>query len=392
MMNNKRLRVGLIGLGKVGILHLEAYRLLSSVEVVAGSDVREDRVKQLAITNGFTPYIEYEEMLAREQLDIACVLTPARTHRAVVEAVAARKVHVLCEKPIATTIEDAQKMIAACESSAVKFFYAASYRCLPAMIKARELIQAEEIGEVQFLTESIVGGRGPEEYRDLGAQHYEVGGPGGCGFGLVDHGIHLADSFTWLMNSKVVSVFGRGALSGGNAVTEYLIMNFANGALGQLVYNSSSFSSDLPSEGIFSWSREWTDWTEPSPNGVGTKNGHWVEHSPSIRIHGTRGALRIFYYAGKLFMMKKDSREEIHVVNLAVPEHFASQMQSFADCILQNRQPTVTGRDGINALHIVLGAYQSCERQSVIPISTEDEDLSVLDSGKLNELRTSAQS
>jgi predicted dehydrogenase len=372
-MVSKRLRIGLIGLGNVAVLHLEAYRALSCVEVVAGSDLRKDRLERIAAAYGFAPYGDYEEMLAHEQLDIVCVLTPARTHRLATEAAARRNVHVLCEKPMAVSLDDAHAMIAACEASNVKFFYGASYRFLPTLVKARELIQAGAIGNVQLLMEVMIGGRGPEHYHDLGPRHYDVGGPGGSGFGLVDHGIHLVDTFAWLMNSDVVSTFGRGALSGGSPVTEYLVMNFRNGAVGQLIYNWSTHSSDLPYEGIFSWSPEWTEWDVASREGM--KGGRWVDYAPSIRVHGTRGALRIYYYANQLFLLTGEHREQIRVSDHPMPEHFALQMQSFADNILRGQEPTTTGRDGVKALRAVLGAYESYEKQSVISIAGAEESV-----------------
>jgi predicted dehydrogenase len=257
--------------------------------------------------------------------------------------------------------------VAACETSGVKFFYGASYRFLPAVAKARELIQAGEIGDVQLLTESMIGGRGPEHYEDMGPHHYDLGGPGGSGSGLVDHGIHLIDTFAWMMNSDVASVFGRGALSGGPPLTEYLIMNFGNGASGQLCYNSATFSSGLPSEGIFSWSPEWKAWNL-AENGR-LSNGEWLEHPANIRVHGTRGALRIFYYANCLFLFAEGRREQIRVADHPMPDHFGLQLQSFAESIRHGREPATTGHDGIRALRAVLGAYESFDKQCVISLA-----------------------
>ena len=360
----KTLRVGAIGLGNVAIAHLNAYRSLTGIEVVAGADPRQDRLAQVADAYSFNPYSDYEQMLRHERLDIACIFTPARTHRAVSEAAAAYGAHILCEKPMAVSLSDAAAMMAACEKAGVKFFYGASYRFLPALAKARELIQAGEIGDVQLLTESLVGGRGPSHYEDMGPHHYDAGGPGGSGSGLVDHGIHLVDTFAWLINSEVTSVFGRGAFSGGAPITEYLAINFENGAAGQLLYNSATFSSDLPSEGIFSWSSEWQVWNlvkdQPLNNGV------WLEHPGNIRVHGTHGALRVFYYANQLFLLTEGRQEQIRVADYPMPAHFGLQLQSFADSIRHNHEPVTTGRDGWKALRAVLGAYESFEKQHAV--------------------------
>jgi predicted dehydrogenase len=368
-MTGKRLRIGVVGLGNVAIPHVEVYRTLTSVEVVAGADVRPERLERVSAAYGFTPYVDYADMLARERLDIACVLTPAATHRAVTETAARHGVNVLCEKPMATSLEDANAMIAVCEAHRVKFFYGSSYRFLPTLSKARELIQSGAIGDVVLLTESMVGGQGPERYDDL-VHHYPVGGPGGSGWGLVDHGIHLADSFAWLMNSDIRSVFGRGAVSGGPPVTEYLIMKFRNGAVGQLTYNWATFSTGLPSEGVFSGSPAWEDWEVPAGPGLWAAGG-WVDHPVCIHVHGTRGALRIYYYANHLFLLTDRGSQQIRIDEPAIPVHFARQMQSFADSLTYDLDPATSGRDGVNALRAVLAAYESCDQQRVVAIGGE---------------------
>jgi predicted dehydrogenase len=363
-MTETMLRVGAIGLGNVAIAHLNAYRALRSIEVVAGADPRQDRLEQVATAYRFRPYSDYEEMLTREQLDIVCVFTPARTHPAVTEAAARQGAHVLCEKPMAVNLADAAAMMSACENGGVKFFYGASYRFLPALAKARELIQAGAIGDVQLLTESQIGGSGPHHYEDMGPHHYDVGGPGGSGSGLVDHGIHLVDTFSWLINSDITSVFGRGAFSGGNPISEFLLMNFENGASGQLLYNSSTFSSDLPSEGIFGWSSEWKVWDLAEKQSL--SNGVWVEHPGNIRVHGTGGALRVFHYANHLFLVTKGRLEQIRIADHPMPGHFGLQMESFVESIRDGREPATTGRDGWKALRAVLGAYESFEKKRVV--------------------------
>ena len=70
--------------------------------------------------------------------------------------------------------------------------------------------------------------------------------------GLVDHGVHMIDLFPWLTDSEIVSVMGRGNVSGETPATEFVYMTLANGAVGQLLYNDCTFDTDLPVEGIFS--------------------------------------------------------------------------------------------------------------------------------------------
>lgn len=348
-----KLRVGIIGLGSVGELHLTAYQaLLEEIEIVAASELDTLRLQHFASHSGFRPYADYLRMLEVEKLDLACVLTPAATHAEITVACARAGLHVLCEKPLAITLEAAQGMITACQKADVRLCYGASYRFLPAIRSARDLILAGAIGDVLLLREQVVTGAGPESHRFMGFAHYPEGGPGGSGMGLVDHGIHLIDTFSWLMDSDIESVFGRGDIAGKNPATEYMLMNFSNGAVGQLVYNDGTFATDLPHEGIFSRGGGWGGKGYVPP-------GRWATSPGCIHVHGTKGALRIFHYANALFLVTRSGIEEVSLAGRASPAHFASQLKTFVGNIRENQSPEVPGEVGLTALKVLLHAYES---------------------------------
>jgi len=349
------LKVGIIGLGGVSEAHISAYSKVAGINVVAAAELRRERLDEMSILHGFRAYTDYRLMLETEPLDIACVLTPVNLHREVTEACAEAGVHVFCEKPIAITLTDAELMVSACEQHGVKLFYGASYRFLPAVQKARELISAGVIGEVMLMTESVLGGSGPEGYLPMGFTHYPQGGPGGSGMGLVDHGVHMIDLFPWLINSKIVHISGRGNVSGEPPATEHVHMTLANGAVGQLLYNDCTFDTDLPVEGIFSHGAAWNiGGYEPADT--------WHSHPGSIHIYGTQGSLRIFHYANHLFLRDRDGLRQIKLLDRPPPAQFAMQIESFAHSINEGKPPEVTGQDGINALQALLTIYQSRSR------------------------------
>ncbi len=357
-----KLKVGIIGLGQVAEVHLKAYQDVKQIEVVACAEPRAERLAHMASQWGITAYADYTDMLQREKLDIACVLTPAATHRSIVEEVAEYGVHVLCEKPMALSLADAKAMIDKCAQEGIKFYYGSSYRHLCAIKKAKDIIDSGALGDLFLLTETFVGGRGLENWQGLSEHHYPQGGPGGGGMGLVDHGIHLADVFRWLSGSEATSVFGRGNITGQAPGAEYLTMQFESGAVGQLLYCDATFSSDLPYEGMFSWGLTY------EPNGTLSPRPRWEDEPGSIRVHGARGALRIFHYANKLFFFGPGRKEQVHVVDRPHPGNFGLQMESFVNSILRDEEPQVTGLDGLRALQVILAAYESQKSQSAVRI------------------------
>jgi predicted dehydrogenase len=356
----RKLKVGVIGLGGVAGPHLKAYRQVDSIEVTAAAEIEETRLNQMTSKWGFKGYLDYEEMLAKEDLDIVCVLTPARTHREITQRIAVAGVHVLCEKPLALSLEDARAMISSCERANVKLCYGASYRFLPACRKAKEMIEQGVLGKITLLLETCIGGQGLAYYRDLGEHHYPLDGPGGGGMGLVDHGIHLVDLFSWYTGSEIEFVTGRGNYSGKPPVTEYLTMLFRSGAVGHLIYNEATFTSGMPAEGMFSWGWSWDIRGDLRPG------GSWDPDPGSIRIHGEKGAMRIFHYGNRLFLSNQENYQEISLLHRPMPGNFAMQMESFAERLHRGEDPEVTGAEGLAALKIVLAAYQSQESVGAI--------------------------
>lgn len=357
-----KLKVGLIGLGAVADIHLEAYKNIRNIDIVSGSDHKREKAVLKGKKWSFNAYVDTEEMLDKEKLDIVVNLTPAREHRKTTELAASYGVHVLCEKPLAVTIEDALAMIQKCKQGQVHLCYGASYRYLPVCQKAKELIERGSLGELSLLFEMVLGGQGLENFKELGNHHYPKGGPGGGGAGLIDHGIHLVDLFSWLTDGDVQFVAGKGNYSGKSPGTECLTMFFKNGAIGQLVYNELSYPTKLPSEGVFSWGLDWDD----KDNLV--SKGCWNPSPGNICIHGSSGSLRLFHYANKLFLSDREGQSQIGVEGMAMPGNFTRQMESFVSCILKDNEPETTGYDGLRALQIVLAAYESFKTKRFVEI------------------------
>lgn len=332
-------------------MHAEAYRSLPEVDLVACCDLELARAETFARQHGGTAYPDVASMLRDADLSMACVLTPARAHEEAVIACAHAGIHVLCEKPLALSVEACDRMILACQQANVMLGYGASYRFLPAVTAAKELIDAGAIGEILVMRESAIGGAGVERRETLAASHYPDGGPGGSGMGLIDHGIHLVDLFSWLAGAAVTRTCGRGNLAGQRQLPEYLILEYANGALGELVYEDGTFPIELPTEGIFSGGSGWDLDGLVAPGG-------WQAHPGSIHIHGTRGSLRIFHYANALFLRNQEGVRQVKVPEPGAPVQFALQIRAFVEAVRSGRPPPVPAAAGREACRLILSVYQ----------------------------------
>ena len=322
------------------------------MNIVAVCDVRECLSKASANTHQAKAFTDYKKLLAVGGFDLVMVLTPASTHRVIVEAVANAGFHVFCEKPLAVTLEDGQAMVEACRVARVKLFYGSCYRYLPAVKKAHDLIKAGTLGDIQLMTEQVIGGSGLAGYQQLPVVHYPEGGPGGPGMGIVDHGIHLIDIFAWFTQSEIVKVRGKGQVSGGPVVSEFMAMEFANGAMGHLLYNAATFSTVLPKEGMFSGGQGWQSDCSIAQQGL------WEQEPGSISVYGTAGSLRIFHYTNALFINTGDGPRQVALAGRPAFGHFATQLEDCAAAIVNDIEPNVTGEMGVEALRALLQVYR----------------------------------
>ena len=168
--------------------------------------------------------------------------------------------------------------------------------------------------------------------------------------GIIDHGIHLVDVFSWLTDSPVKTSFGRGNISGAPVGPEFLSVVLQNGAVGHLAYDEDTFATDLPQEGLFGAGEGWY-------LGGYHAAGDFIAHPNAIHIHGTRGALRIFHYANRLFLNDAAGMRELPVTGPAAPHHFDAQLAGFVADIRADRAPSVPVSAGLAALEAVLPCF-----------------------------------
>lgn len=348
-MTKTPLRVGLIGVGGVGHLHYETYGRAEKVKVVAVCDTSAERIAALKLPSGIAAYSDAKEMLRQEKLDIACVMTPPSSHESLTLLCLQAGVHVLCEKPLTLSLASAERMIAAADKAGLLLFYGSSYRHLPAVKAARDLILSGAIGQVRLLREQSLGGRGLDEMQVMHASHYPQGGPGGFAMGIADHGIHLIDVMGWMMDSPILSASGRANVSGKAALPEHLAMNFANGAVGHLLYDEGTYPTELPTEGAFSGGDGW------DVDGF-VRAGSWTKYPSAIHVYGSHGALRIFHYANMLVLIDGSGLRQIPLQGWPAPYHFAAQIDAFASDILKGGPASTPPSVGLAALKILLGA------------------------------------
>ncbi|HEY65684.1 MAG TPA: Gfo/Idh/MocA family oxidoreductase [Caldilineae bacterium] len=220
------LRIAVIGVGVMGQRHLEAFRRLPEAQLVAVMDVDGERARQVADRYGVPAFTELEALLDEASPEAVCVCTPDWAHREPVLAAAARGIHVLVEKPLATTLEDADAIVSAAEEAGITLMVGHILRFDPRYAEARAAVASGEIGRLTYM---------------YGRRHNLISS--GLRFQgrttVVNFlGVHDLDMMLWCAESPVEEVYavgGRGALADlGVDDGVCATLRFQNGAIGCL--------------------------------------------------------------------------------------------------------------------------------------------------------------
>ena len=216
MTSTPTLRVALIGTGFMGAAHSQAFRVAPrffdlpfhpEMTVIVGRDAAKTHAaaEKLGWAEAST---DWREVIARDDIDLVDICSPGDSHAEIAIAALQAGKHVLCEKPLANTVEEAKAMADAAREAAgrgIRSMVGFSYRRVPALTFARELVQAGRIGEVRqaraaYLQDWLVDENGPMTWR----LDKKLAGSGSLG----DIGAHAVDSVQFITGQTVEQVSG----------------------------------------------------------------------------------------------------------------------------------------------------------------------------------------
>lgn len=223
-----RLRVAGVGAGYFSQFHLQAWRAIPAVELVAWCD--RDPAKLKAFSHG-RAYSDAGEMLSREKPDLLDIVTPPDSHLELIREAAARRIPVVCQKPLAPTHKEALEMVRTAEDAGISLVVHENFRFMPWFREAKRLIDAGRLGKLHCVAFRLRpgDGQGPQAYLDR--QPYFQKMPR---FLVHETAIHFIDTFRFLMG-EVIAVHAllrklNPVIAGEDA--GYLLFEFESGASG----------------------------------------------------------------------------------------------------------------------------------------------------------------
>jgi predicted dehydrogenase len=334
----RRIRTGLIGCGNIAPAHAEALATLPESEFIAVCDVDVSRAGAMAGKYGVADVCTSVDALLASGIEALMVCTPHPSHEEIVVRAAEAGVHVLCEKPIAVRLDEADRMIAAADKAGVTFGVIFMRRFWPA---AQRIHQAITSGQIGFPTMGMCQALlwRPESYFAQGAWRGTWAGEGGGV--LMNQAVHVIDLLQWFMG-PVTEVYGKYAtLVHGDYIdvedTVSATLTFASGGLG-IVQAITTIDPQYGFRVTVHGSNGTTLSVWENPEGNQGFNDLWTL-DPS-------GEERARW-------------EEAERHNPGFPGFHALQIQDFLQAITEGRPPAVTGAEARKSLAIILAIYES---------------------------------
>lgn len=332
------LKFALIGCGRIAQRHAELLGSgqIAGAKLAAVCDIRKERASAIGEKYGVPRHIDMHAMMAEEDIDVVSILTPSGMHAEHLSAVAPYRKHIVVEKPIALSLDDADAMTRACDANGIRLFVVKQNRFNVPVQKLREAMVAGRFGKLVLGTVRVRWCR-TQEYYDQDAWRGTWALDGGV---LANQASHHIDLLEWMMGD-VESVFAKATTALVEIEAEdtaVVLLKFSNGALGVIEATTATRPKDL--EG-------------------------------SISILGEGGTVEIGGFAvNKMkvwnFSEPQPGDEEV-MEKFSVNPHnvygFGHQAyyENVVDCINSGRQHLVDGLEGRKSLELISAIYESIE-------------------------------
>jgi predicted dehydrogenase len=327
----RRIGYCMVGLGRISMQHfMPACKMSERSAVTALVSGHRDKAEKMAAEYNVPPtsiygYDKFDEIVNNKNIDAVYIALPNSMHAEYTIRASKAGKHVLCEKPMATTVADSRAMIAACKSANKKLMIA--YRCPyePTNMRAIQLIREGRLGKIQAIETANGFNIRPGEWRytrKLGG-----GGP------MMDVGIYSLNACRYLTGEEPMHVEGKGSV--------------------------------IDHDGRFDEVEENLAWTMRFPSGiVASCNTTYGANMPGFyRVHGSKGWLHVepaFGYQGQHLKAQIQGDPAIDEPNESRdPSQFVREADYFSQCIVENREPKTNGEEGLRDMQLMEAIYRS---------------------------------
>ncbi len=254
--------LGLVGAGNFGRFCLNAFRKLPDLNLVAVCDQDAARVQLIAAEFPMLPYTDFDEMLSNPDIDLIAINTPPSSHASLTMAAVRAGKHVFCEKPLATSLFDAEAMLRLAKDAGVVLTVDYVMRANPLYRLVKQLgeLQMDGVPVLGRLRRCSLENIASDE--NLGNDHWFWNDSISGGI-FIEHGVHFFDLFGWQLGAKPSKVVAMAeARDGGHIDTVQAIVSYEGGATSSSFHSFAHANAGEFQAIIFSW-----DWANAELHG-----------------------------------------------------------------------------------------------------------------------------
>ncbi len=342
------IHAGVAGCGKIAqVRHLPEYADRPDVQVWGLFDLNRDRVRELAEQYHAKAYGTYEEMLADPELDAVSVCSANAAHAEMTVAALKAGKHVLCEKPMATTPEDCERMVRTARECGKTLMIGQNQRLAAAHVKAKELLDSGAIGRLISFTTAFRHG-GPETWTVDPANNWFFDRKRAVMGAMADLGIHKTDLIQFLTGQTVTEV---------QACLGTLDKKYADG---------TPIGVDDNAICIY----------RMSGGAIGTMTASWTDYcgeDNSTVLFGTEGVLRIYEDPAHSVVLQKRGGEteyfDVDKIQTNEAQTKSGVIDLFVDHLADPARPYISGESVLTAMRAVFAALESSETGRSVKIN-----------------------
>jgi predicted dehydrogenase len=344
MYLSKPIKIGIVGAGFIARRHVKCYKLVNA-EPVAVAAMHEGTAKEFAREYGLKAwYTDYKKMLKRPDIDLISICVPNYLHSDVAITAAEEGKDIVCEKPLAISLEQADKMIDMAKRYGVKLMYAENIIYSPAIKRANELIGEGAIGRILTINTREIGSLSHSSY----ALKKEYCG-GGVLIHLACHGIGL---IMWLIRKPIKRVYAEmGNLYHNIEVEDHvtLLMRFKDNELGSVHANYFTRGG-----------------LDARTEIIGTEG--LIRIDPCLAIPGL---LSVYSKKGYGYALEKAELSigwTFPTIDELWQFGYIYEIRHFIECCAKDEEPLTTGEFGRNVLKVIFAGYKSAEEEKIVAL------------------------
>ncbi|WP_336776520.1 Gfo/Idh/MocA family protein [Paenibacillus sp. MMO-58] len=327
-----KVRVAVIGCGSISKhRHIPEYVGNENVELVAFVDPVIERAEEYAAKHGGKAFADYETMLAEIKPDAVSVCTPNYLHASMSIAAANAGAHVLVEKPMAVTDEEAAAMIEAAAKNGVKLMVGHNQRLMPPHVKAKQILESGVLGRVLTFRTSF-GHPGPDGWSIDGAGSWFFRKPEAIMGAMGDLGVHKSDLIRYLLNdevSEVAAFIGTIDKAGDVDDNANVVVRMKSGAIGSLVASWTYYKGEDNSTVL---------WCEKGVMKIGT------HPEDQVIVELRDGSVE---------------KHKVGEISTNTKQLSSGVVDAFIDSIVNDTVPAIPGEEGRKSLQVILSAFES---------------------------------